>query len=271
MTAPSPPPFRFHAGTAPLLVSMPHTGTHVPQAIGARLSATARELPDTDWHIERLYDFAVGMGASVITATHSRYVVDLNRPPDNASLYPGQSTTSLCPLDNFDGSPAYLAGQEPGPDEVASRCHFYWRPYHDRLGAELRRLRELHGAVVLWDAHSIRSQVPRFFQGTLPDFNVGTADGSSCDAQLSDAIMDVARKSPGHTAVLNGRFKGGFITRHYGAPANDVHAVQMELSQRLYMDEQPPFTYQAERAEPLQEVLTRMLSAALAFAGRIAQ
>lgn len=266
MTESSPPLYRFHAGTAPLLVSMPHCGTHLPQEIAQRLSDTARALPDTDWHIERLYEFAAGLGASVITATHSRYVVDLNRPPDNANLYPGQSTTSLCPLDNFDGSPAYRRGQEPDPDEVATRCHVYWQPYHARLNAELRRLRELHGAVVLWDAHSIRSRVPRFFEGTLPDFNVGTADGSSCDERLSEAVMRVAREATGHTSVLNGRFKGGFITRHYGAPHNDIHAVQMELSQRLYMDEEAPFTYRPERAEALQGVLAQMVEAALAFA-----
>lgn len=262
------PLFLSHQGSRPLLISMPHAGTHVPPAIASRLSDASRGVPDTDWHIARLYDFASEMGASVVTATHSRYVVDLNRPPDNASLYPGQSTTGLCPLDNFDGSAVYRAGDEPCESEIALRREAYWRPYHQQLGAELRRLKSLHGVAVLWDAHSIRSRVPRFFAGTLSDLNIGTADGASCDPGLADAVTAAARAAPERTAVLNGRFKGGYITRHYGNPAAGIHAIQLELAQCLYMREQPPFAYLPGRAARLQPTLKRMLDAALAFAER---
>lgn len=262
------PPFVFHQGTTPLLISMPHVGTHVPSAIAQRLSAEGREVHDTDWHLPRLYAFAKEMGASILQATHSRYVIDLNRPPDGASLYPGQSVTGLCPLDTFNDTPLYLAGQEPLEAEISARREAIWCPYHDQLASELARIRAAHGVAVLWDAHSIRSVVPRFFDGKLPDLNLGTADGASCDPGLAQQLLTIAQSSPGYSAVLNGRFKGGHITRHYGQPGQNIHAVQLEMTQCSYMQESMPFDYLPDTARQVQPVLRALLDACLAFAKR---
>ena len=253
--------FRLTRGTAPLLISMPHTGTFLPREIAARLTEAALRLPDTDWHMERLYDFAGTLGASVIAATHSRYAIDLNRPPDNASLYPGQDTTGLCPLDTFHREPLYLIGQQPNPAEIQRRVAQYWQPYHAALKAELDRLREQHGRTILWDAHSICSVLPRFFEGRLPDLNLGTADGTACDERVSRRILEIARSQPGYTAVLDGRFKGGYITRRYGRPHEAVHAIQLELAQLTYMSEEYPYSFDENRAAALRPVLIEMLNA----------
>lgn len=266
MTDTTTPAFVFHAGTQPLLLSIPHMGTHVPPAIAGRLTDEARRVPDTDWHLDRLYAFARELGASVLHATYSRYVVDLNRPPDNASLYPGQDTTGLCPVDTFDATPLYRAGQAPDDAEVAQRRETWWRPYHQQLRSELDRIRAQHGVAMLWDAHSIRSVLPRFFEGKLPDLNLGTAKGASCAPELAQRVYDIARATPGHTAVLNGRYTGGYITRHYGQPQSGIHAVQLEMTQCSYMDEQWPFDYRPEKAAAIQPHLQRMLEAMLAFA-----
>jgi N-formylglutamate deformylase len=250
------PPFTFRAGRTPLLVSMPHTGTHIPESLAKRLSPVALTLPDTDWHLERLYDFLDELGASVLVATHSRYVVDLNRPPDNANLYPGQDTTPLVPVDTFHREPLYRPGEAPDEAENAERVATYWRPYHAKLAEELGRLREKHGYALLWDAHSIFSVVPRFFQGTLTELNLGTADGRSCGAGIGEALM---KKVSGYSAVLNGRFKGGYITRTYGEPAKRVHAVQLELSEATYMEESPPFRFRDELAERLRPQLRALI------------
>lgn len=262
----APPPFRFEAGTQPLLVSIPHMGTYLPPAIAARLTDEARRVPDTDWHLDRLYAFAREIGASVLQATHSRYVVDLNRPPDNASLYPGQATTGLCPDLTFDGTPVYADGQGVTDAEIVERREAWWRPYHDQLRAELDRLRAEHGVAMLWDAHSIRSVLPRFFDGKLPDFNVGTAKGASCAPGLGERIHALAAAVPGHTAVLNGRYTGGYITRHYGQPEAGFHAVQLEMTQCSYMKERWPFDYVEDRAATVQPHLRGMLEAMLEFA-----
>lgn len=266
------PAFTFHQGTEPLLISMPHVGTHVPPAIAARLTDEARQVPDTDWHLERLYAFARELGASILVATHSRYVIDLNRSPDGASLYPGQSVTGLCPVDSFDDTPLYAHGDDvPQAAEVAARRDALWAPYHAQLRTELDRLRAAHGVAVLWDAHSIRSVLPRFFEGKLPDLNLGTGDGTSCDAALADELLAIAKTAPGHTSVLNGRFKGGHITRHYGEPARNIHAVQLEMTQCSYMQEALPFDYLPEVAARVQPTLRRMVEATLAFARQRAQ
>jgi N-formylglutamate deformylase len=188
-------------------------------------------LPDTDWHLERLYDFVNDLGASVLVATHSRYVVDLNRPPDNTNLYPGQDTTGIVPLDTFHCEPVYLPGFPPSEEEAAKRIETYWRPYHQRLQQALAEIKAHHGYALLWDAHSIFSVLPRFFKGKLPDLNLGTAHGKSCAPGIGEAL---AKSVEGYRVALNGRFKGGFITRHYGNPANGVHAVQLELSEATY-------------------------------------
>jgi N-formylglutamate deformylase len=260
------PPFRFRQGTRPLLISMPHVGTHVPPDLAIRLTDEARRVPDTDWHLERLYDFANALGASVLVATHSRFVIDLNRPPDGASLYPGQSVTDLCPVDLFDHQPLYRdPADEPGEAEIAQRREAIWQPYHTQLGQELARLCEVHGVVALWDAHSIRSVVPRFFDGQLPDLNLGTANGASCDPSLAAQLLSIGKQATGYTAVLNGRFKGGHITRQYGNPAQGIHAVQLEMTQCSYMQESWPFEYLPEVAAGVQPHVRKMLEAVLAF------
>ena len=261
------PPFRFRQGTRPLLISMPHVGTYVPPALAARLTQEARQVPDTDWHLERLYDFADELGASVLVATHSRYVVDLNRPPDNQNLYPGQDTTGLCPVDTFDKTPLYAAGDVPDEAEVAARVDAVWKPYHRKLQAELDRLKAQHGIVALWDAHSIRSVLPRFFEGRLTDLNLGTGGGTSCDPALADELLRIATSADGYSAVLNGRFKGGHITRTYGNPVGGVHAVQLEMTQRSYMEEQLPYSYLPEIALRVQPLVRRMVEAMLEFVG----
>jgi len=257
--------YRFRAGHAPLLVSMPHVGTHIPPAITARLTPAAHVLADTDWHLERLYDFLETLSANVIVATHSRYVVDLNRPPDDANLYPGQDTTGLVPVDTFAREPLYR-GDAPTRDEIAERVTRYWRPYHDALADALARIRAEHGFALLWDAHSIKSVVPRFFDGKLTDLNLGTANGASCAPAIGKALGDVAAQSAGYTSVLNGRFKGGYITREYGRPDAGIHAVQLELSEATYMDESPPFTFRENLASGIRPVLRRLVETALATA-----
>jgi N-formylglutamate deformylase len=255
--------FRVASGTAPLLVSMPHVGTHLPDDLAARMTPVARTVPDTDWHLERLYDFLGELGATVLVATHSRYVVDLNRPEDDASLYPGQDTTGLVPVDTF-AREALYAGALPDDAERAVRVERFWRPYHAALRASLDALRARHDAVLLWDAHSIRSVVPRFFAGRLPDLNLGTAGGASCDARIEHALAVAAGAEPGYSHVMNGRFKGGYITRRYGDPAAGVHAVQLELSEATYMDEDPPFAFREDLAGRVRPVLRRLVGAALA-------
>ena len=249
-------PFKLRAGRRPLLVSMPHTGTHVPEPLLSRMTDEAKRLPDTDWHLERLYDFLDELGASVLVATHSRYVVDLNRPPDNANLYPGQDTTPLVPLDTFHKQPLYRRGQEPDSGEIVERVATYWKPYHSRLSEELRALKKQHGYALLWDAHSIFSVVPRFFSGTLRDLNLGTADGHSCGAGIGEGLMG---KVSGYSAVLNGRFKGGYITRTYGDAASGVHAVQLELSEATYLNESFPFEFREDLALRLRPQLRALV------------
>lgn len=254
--------FTLHRGSAPLVVSLPHDGTHVPGDIAARFTATARGVPDTDWHVARLYDFARGLGASILVPRYSRYVVDLNRGEDDTSLYPGQNTTGLCPVRQFDGSAVYLEGQEPSQDEVRRRVEIYWRPYHDALATEIARVREAHGRVVLWEGHSIRGELPWLFPGRLPDLNLGTASGASCSPELAERLALVLAGQDGYDWVANGRFKGGHITRHYGAPERGIDAVQLEISQRCYMDE-TTFEWLPTRAAKLQPVLRALLQAAL--------
>ncbi|MGO4223339.1 N-formylglutamate deformylase [Lysobacter sp. TAF61] len=255
--------YTLHRGTAPLLVSLPHDGSHIPQELAARMTARARIAPDTDWHVSTLYDFARELGASIIVPRHSRYVVDLNRPPDDTSLYPGQNTTGLCPAVQFSGEPVYLEGQAPSPDEVAQRVETYWRPYHEALRAELDRIQGQHGHAVLWEGHSIRgSDLPFLFEGRLPDLNLGTSAGVSCAAVLQHRLETVLSAQDEYDFVVNGRFKGGYITRHYGQPERGIDAVQLEISQRNYMDEDS-FAYDATKAGHLRKVISALLQATL--------
>jgi N-formylglutamate amidohydrolase len=258
------PIFAEHAGDAPLLVSIPHGGTELPDDIAANLTDAALTLPDTDWHVGRLYDFAAALGASTIAARLSRYVVDLNRPSDGQSLYPGQATTGLTPTTTFDGDPLYRAGKTPEPAEIARRVTAYWRPYHAALAQRLKAIRRRHGVVLLWDAHSIRGRVPRLFEGRLPDLNLGTNGGVSADQALVQRVAAVA-EAASYSSVLDGRFKGGHITRAYGDPVNGVHAIQLELAQETYMDEAPPYAYRPELAARVQRPIKAMLEAALGW------
>lgn len=255
--------FTLESGRAPLLVSLPHDGGHIPDALAARMTPAARTAPDTDWFVSRLYAFARELGASILRPNHSRYVVDLNRPPDDVSLYPGLNTTGLCPSVRFTGEPVYLPGQEPDAAEVAARVERYWRPYHDALADELARLRARFGRALLWDGHSIRGELPFLFEGRLPDLNLGTASGTSCTPALQARLASVLASQTRYSHVINGRFKGGYITRHYGNPARGVEAIQLELAQSTYMDEGTA-SYLPERAERLERIVLRpLLEAAL--------
>jgi N-formylglutamate deformylase len=254
-------------GSVPLLVSMPHIGTHIPQALQAQYVPQALAVEDTDWHLQRLYHFVGEMGASVLVPQTSRYVIDLNRPPDDAPMYPGASNTELCPTRFFTGEPLYLPGCAPDATERARRRDVYWQPYHAALVGELARLKALHGYALLWDAHSIRSQIPWLFEGRLPDLSIGTASGASANARITDAVMQACAEYPQVSSVANGRFKGGYITRHYGQPGNRVHAVQLEMCQSLYMQEVAPYTYDEVLATRIQPVLRHMVASALETCG----
>lgn len=265
--------FRFTPGSIPLLVSMPHVGTDIPDDIAARMTPAALQKADTDWHLVALYGFLRQMGASTLSARWSRYTIDLNRPRENTNLYPGQDTTGLTPVDTFHREALYLPGQAPDETEVRRRLALYWEPYHAQLQAELARLLALHGKVLLWDAHSITSVVPRFFDGKLPDLNFGSADGASCAPGLQQAVLAPALAQQRFSVAVNGRFKGGHITRHYGQPQRHVHAIQLEMCQYLYMNEDPnedpnenpnedaAFSYRPDLAAHVQGLLQQSVQA----------
>ncbi|KXU91316.1 N-formylglutamate deformylase [Paraburkholderia monticola] len=258
------PVFSLHQGSLPLLISIPHLGTQIPADIAATMTPVAQRTDDCDWHLDRLYAFAKRLGASILTPTNARYVVDLNRPPDGANLYPGQDTTGLLPVDTFDKEPLYLDGHLPDDAEIARRRDTYWKPYHDALASELAALKAKHGKMLLWEAHSIRSHVPRFFDGRLPDFNFGTSNGASAAPGMGEALAALVERHGGYTAVANGRFKGGYITRQYGQPEQGVHAVQLELSQITYMEEQLPYAYDEVLAAKVEPLLEALVTTALA-------
>jgi N-formylglutamate deformylase len=252
-------PVEVVRGDGPVILGLPHTGTAVPAEIFARLNETGRALADTDWHVDRLYDGLLA-GATTVRATFHRYVVDANRGADDASLYPGQNTTGLCPVTDFDGRAIWREGAEPTAEEVAERTAGFHAPYHAALAAEIARVRATHGVAILYDCHSIRSVIPFLFEGRLPDFNVGTADGAACAPEIESLVMSGVRAATGHTWVENGRFKGGWTTRAYGRPDEGVHAVQMELAQATYLrEEAPPWAWDAEKAEEMRAHLRDIL------------
>ncbi len=261
MTDRRPGLWELHRGDGPLVIDIPHSGTHLPDAMRERLTPVALTFPDTDWHVERLYAFARDEGATVLGATHSRYVVDLNRDPSGQVLYAGADNTELCPTRTFANEPIYRDGASPTPAEIAERVATYFAPYHATLAGELDRVRQRHGFAILLDGHSIRAEVPRFFPGRLPDLNLGTADGASCAASLQDGAAQVLAAAEGFTHVVNGRFKGGWITRHYGRPADGIHALQLEMAQDCYMDEAPPFRWDEARAGRLATALQWLVRA----------
>ncbi len=256
-------------GDSPIVLAQPHGGTDVPLAIWDRFNSVGQALADTDWHINRLYDGLLE-NASVIQTPVHRYVIDANRDPAGASLYPGQNTTTLCPLTDFDGCSIYRDGQEPSVDEIEERRSNFHAPYHEAIAEELERVRQKFGVAVLYDCHSIRSNIPFLFEGELPVFNIGTNVGKTCAPMIEQITVEACRMDESVETVVNTRFKGGWTTRHYGQPATGIHAIQMETAQRAYMFEQSPWAYAPERADKtratLKSILTQLEAQALAGA-----
>lgn len=251
-------PVEVSQGTGPIVLGLPHTGTHVPEDVANALNETGCQLADTDWHIHRLYDGLVG-DATTVRATVHRYVIDANRDPTGVSLYPGQNTTTLVPLTDFDGTPIWTI--PPSDEDITRRRECFHAPYHAALEAELERVRALHGSAILFDCHSIRSEIPFLFDGVLPDFNVGTNGGQTCDPKIEDTVAGICAGAEGFTSILNGRFKGGWTTRHYGRPEEGIHAIQLELAQSTYLtEEHAPWTYDPGKADRLRAVLKNILS-----------
>jgi len=255
--------FTLIKGTIPLLISMPHNGQEIPDNIAKNMTDIGRQVADTDWHKDKLYDFAKALGAYILMPTYNRYVIDLNRDPQGVDLYPGANSTELCPTTAFDLSPLYLDDKQPTAAEIEKRIELYWQPYHQALSSTLTDLQTEFGCAVLLEAHSILSKVPRFFEGQLPDFNFGTANGESCSAELINAIEAIDFKP--YTSISNGRFKGGFITREYGQPAKNIHAIQLELSQRTYMNE-PSSEYNESLAAQVKPKLQLLVQCLIDFA-----
>ena len=255
-------PVEVIEGSGPVILGVPHAGTQIPEPIAVRLNETGRTLADTDWWIDRLYGDLLA-GATVVRARFSRYVIDANRDPSGTSLYPGQNTTAICPTTTFDGTPIYLPGLEPDDDDIADRRRTCHRPYHDALAGQIERVRTRHGVVVLYDCHSIRSTVPWLFDGCLPVFNIGTDGGKTCAPAIEQAAVaacsSMCQANGAFDYALNERFRGGWTTRTYGQPATGVHAIQMEMGQRAYMDEAPPWTYREERANGVRSGLRDLL------------
>jgi formiminoglutamase len=259
-------------GSSPVILGFPHTGTDVPASVWERLNDLGRTLADTDWHIHRLYDGLLS-DATTVRATFHRYVIDANRDPEGSSLYPGQNTTGLISGTDFDGLPIWKDGEAPTEADIAQHVRDFHAPYHAALSAEIARVKAIHGVVVLYDCHSIRSHIPFLFEGKLPDFNIGTDGGRTCDPAIEQAVVDITAAATGYTSILNGRFKGGWTTRHYGRPQEGVHALQMELAQSSHLTtEALPFAYDAAKAERLrvhlEKVLTRIEQIALYLASR---
>lgn len=257
------PVYSFQRGSSPLLVSIPHAGTSVPEAIGKRLTEKAFQLPDTDWYVDRLYQWVVDQGAGLLVANYSRYVIDLNRPPDNAALYAGPGT-GLLPERLFDGGPLYRSGKEPSEKETAQRLSEFWQPYHEKLATELQRIKTQFGYAILLDAHSIRTEVPMLFEGRLPDLNLGSNAGASADPGLVAAGFSALSKNSSYTTVRDGRFKGGYITRNYGKPEENIHALQLEMAQSVYMCEAAP-KYEQVLANQVEVVLRGFVGALLGW------
>jgi N-formylglutamate deformylase len=261
LAPPNPPSLLITRGNAQLVISVPHAGTYVPPDINDKLTPIGRNVIDTDWHVDKLYDFARQRDVTLLIATHSRTVVDLNRAPSNTPLYPGKIETTICPTETFGGEPLYIT-DPPDAQETAARVKTYWQPYHDTLAAELARIKTLHGTARLLDGHSIRQSIPRLFEGKLPDLNFGTNSGASADKTLVESAIAATASSP-FTQVLDGRFRGGYITRHYGQPAQDIHAIQLELAQTTYLDERNPEFFDPARAAALIATLKNLVEALL--------
>jgi N-formylglutamate deformylase len=251
--------FTLHQGTVPLLVSLPHIGTAIPEDLRSGYVERALASEDTDWHLDKVYEFVDEMGASVLMPKYSRYVIDLNRSPENIQMYTGTNNTELCPTHFFSGDALYREGAAPNDVEIARRRDRYWRPYHDALNSELQRLKSIHGYAILFEGHSIKSELPWLFEGRLPVLNLGTVDGASCAATMRTALSNVLQSQMQFSHVVDARFKGGYITRHYGQPDDRVHAVQLEMCWRCYMQESPPFVYDPALATNVQPLLRTLI------------
>ena len=258
--------YSFHRGTLPLLISIPHAGVEVPTSIQERFTAAGRDLPDTDWYVDQLYEFARDLGASIIKANYSRYVVDLNRAPDSRALYLANTTSPICPTTTFSGEAIYSSAAAFSDGEIQQRVAEYWQPYHRHIVEELARIKAEHGRALLWDAHSIASEVPSLFPGVLPAFNLGTRDNASCPEHVAKFLVKLVESESAFSAVLNGRFKGGYITMNYGRPSEGVNAVQLELAQRTYMNESPRGAWERERARAAAACIERLLLSFVALA-----
>ncbi|MTI00169.1 N-formylglutamate deformylase [Roseibium sp. RKSG952] len=264
-------PVEVFAGDGPIVLGVPHAGTYVPQEIRTRLNETGQLLADTDWHVDRLYTGLLA-GATMVKANFHRYVIDANRDPAGVSLYPGQNTTTLCPVIDFDGTPIYHEGSEPDGEEIEARRLAWHAPYHAALEAELKRVKARHGIAILYDCHSIRAHAPFLFEGRLPDLNTGTNGGTTCAPEIERAVTEATEQAGGYTSVLNGRFKGGWTTRHYGQPETGIHAIQMELTQATHLaSEAPPFAYDPAKADRLRIHLKQILEALEALAPTLAR
>ncbi len=255
--------YQLFEGRVPLLISMPHNGEKIPDDIASHMTETALSVPDTDWNLDQLYAFAHAMGVYLIKPQYNRYVVDLNRDPNGINLYPGANSTELCPTTAFDESKLYLPNSEPSLEEIQRRIQFYWQPYHKALQDTLDKMKQKYGCAVLLEAHSIKSHVPRFFNGQLPDFNFGTGDGTSCTDQMCQLVQHLDYAP--YSKVFNGRFKGGYITRYFGQPEQNIHAIQLELSQRTYMNESAA-TYDLDLAKEVIPKLQNLTQALIDFA-----
>ena len=251
--------FEVTEGNSPLILAMPHTGTYVPEGVLKHLNEAGRTLRDTDWHIEKLYQ-GLMPDVTIVRALFHRYVIDANRAPTDESLYPGQNTTGLCPTTDFDGKPIYLDEQEPEPEEIESRRNEFHTPYHRAIAKEIERVHARHGLVILYDCHSIRSHIPFLFEGKLPDFNIGTNNGTTCAKSMEISTSDICSSAQGFSSILNGRFKGGWTTRNYGQPDNNIHAIQMELAQSTHLaGEELPFDYSPQIAANIRPHLKNIL------------
>jgi len=250
-------PVEVIIGDSPIVLGQPHGGTFVPENIGAQLNDRGKGLDDADWHIDRLYE-GLSDDLTVVRATFHRYVIDANRDPEGRSLYPGQNTTGLCPTTDFDGLPIWLEGKEPTAEDTEQRRVKFHAPYHAALSAEIMRVKARHGFAILYDCHSIRSDIPFLFEGRLPVFNTGTNDGETCSAEIEQVVTSACQGSEEFDHVLNGRFKGGWTTRHYGRPEFGVHAVQMEIAQRAYMEECAPWSYSDDKAAQIRPILSKI-------------
>jgi formiminoglutamase len=253
-------PLTVTEGDSPVILGMPHGGTWLPDDLSTRLNDNGRKLADTDWHIDRLYAGLLP-GVTTVAATFHRYVIDANRDPAGHSLYPGQNTTELCPTTDFDGLPIWAEGQAPSAAEIDARREAFHTPYHLALQYQIDRVKARHGSVILWDCHSIRSLIPFLFEGALPHFNIGTNDGTTCAGLIETATRAPCVSAPGFDTVVNGRFKGGWTTRHYGRPETGTHAIQMEIAQRAYLSaEAAPWAFDATTAEAPRAILTKALA-----------